>query len=109
QVEVADRTNEFAISRIVGPDSQSLLEAHFGASLAPLKPLQHLAVTFPDQASGFVRRFDGLRVPAFDVITPARAPSWTESLKIPLADAKVHEILRIEAGLPAFGSDMDEN
>src|SRR5205085_797197 len=34
--------------------------------------------------------------------------SWTAKLDIPPADAAVHEMLRVEAGLPAFGSDIDE-
>ena len=37
QVEVADKTEEWALYRIVGPGAQSHLETFFGASLAPLK------------------------------------------------------------------------
>jgi folate-binding protein YgfZ len=109
QVNVADRTDEWALYRVVGPLAQTRLEAFFGSSLAALENLHHQAVRAPDGSTGFVRRFPGLSLPAFDVFCPKVATFWTTNPDLPLADPRVHEILRVEAGLPAFGSDMDEN
>jgi folate-binding protein YgfZ len=63
----------------------------------------------PDGSNGFVRRFDSLGLPGFDVISPRGEVSWTAKLAAAPADSQLYEILRIEAGLPAYGSDMDEN
>ena len=44
QVEVADRTEELAMQRVVGPLARALLETFFRCSLAGLKHLQHQPV-----------------------------------------------------------------
>ena len=108
QVEVADRTEAFSLIRVVGPLAQSRLETFFGCNLAELKHLQHQAIRLPDGSAGFVRRFDGLSLPGFDVFGPRAAVDWTTNLSVPPADFSVHECLRVEAGLPAIGSDMDD-
>jgi folate-binding protein YgfZ len=108
QVEVADRTEAFSLYRMVGPLAQSRLETFFGCSLGELKHLQHQAIRFPDGSAGFVRRFDGLSLPAFDVIGPKAAISWADKWEVPPAVYAVHECLRVEAGLPEFGFDMDD-
>jgi folate-binding protein YgfZ len=107
QVEVADRTDALSMHRAAGPGAQQALEGFFRCNLAGLKHLQHQSIRFSDGTDGFIRRFDSLSVPAFDIFgltAPRPAP-----LGLALADQQVHEILRVEAGLPAFGSDMDEN
>jgi folate-binding protein YgfZ len=107
QVEVADRTAAISMHRAAGPGAQRTLEHCFGCNLTELKRLHHQSICFPDGGNGFIRRFDGLSVPAFDII--AATASWTSTVNLELADPQVHDILRIEAGLPAFGSDIDEN
>jgi folate-binding protein YgfZ len=109
QVEVADRTHELAMFRVVGPLATARLETCFKCQLAGLAHLQHLRVSLADGATGFVRRFDALSLPAFDVICPRDTTAWTATTDLETADPRVHEILRVEAGLPAFGSDMDDN
>lgn len=109
QVEVCDRTETWAMHRFAGPRAQSVLEASFGSALANLHHLQHVAVRLPGGTDGYVRRFDALSVPAFDVFCPRTASSWTTALDVKPAEPHVHEILRVEAGLPAFGSDIDDN
>src|SRR5207253_1526486 len=108
QVEVADRTDALAMYRVVGPRAQAAIEA-LGVSLSGLKHLQHMALRLPSGETGFVRRFDSLSLPAFDLICPKAVSPWPESLQIPHANPQVHEMLRIEAGLPEFGKDIDEN
>jgi folate-binding protein YgfZ len=109
QVEVTDRTSEWALYRVVGPLAQAHLEKFFGSNLAGLKNLHHQSVRAPDGSTGFVRRFPGLSLSAFDVFCPRATTFWTNNADLPAADPRVHEILRVEAGLPAFGTDIDEN
>jgi len=109
RVEVADRTETLSMHRLVGPLAQAALEAVFGGNLAGLKHLQHQAVRFPEGSTGFVRRFDALSLPSFDIICPKEAAPLLEKLAVSSADPGVHEILRVEAGLPAFGRDFDES
>lgn len=109
QVEIADRTQELALHRVIGPMAQRVLEQTLNCDLANLKHLQNQAVALPGGSSGFVRRFDCLSLPAFDVFAPKADSGCIAALGLPQADADLHELLRIEAGLPAFGSDIDEN
>jgi tRNA-modifying protein YgfZ len=109
RVEVFDRTQELGLYRIVGSSAQSILEKLLGCSLSGLKHLHNQAVDFGNNAKGFVRRFEGLNLPGFDIICSKTETSWIQKLNLPFADPQVHEILRVEAGLPAFGRDIDEN
>jgi tRNA-modifying protein YgfZ len=109
QVEVFDRTQELALFRIVGASAQSTLEKLLGCSLSGLKHLHNQAVAFGSDAKGFVRRFDGLSLPGFDIICAKTETSWIEKLNLPFDNLEIHEILRVEGGLPVFGRDIDEN
>ena len=109
QVEIADRTQEWALHRVVGPETRPLLERTFQCDLSALTHLHHQAVSLPGGQTGFVRRFNALSMPGFDVLSPQAAAGWVAGLDLLQGDPELHEILRIEAGLPAFGSDMDEN
>lgn len=109
QVDVADRTAAWALHRVVGPQAQAALEACLGCTLANLQHLQHQTVRLPDGTTGYVRRFDALSLPAYDVFASTASASWIVKLAVPSADPQVHEILRVEAGLPTFGSDIDDN
>ncbi len=109
QVEVFDRTNALRLHRVVGPRAQAIVEALFARPLGNLKHLQHEVVHLADASTVLLRRFDALSLPAFDVISQRDASSWTEKCGVPFAEIELHEILRIEGGLPAFGKDIDEN
>jgi folate-binding protein YgfZ len=103
RVEFADRTAEFAQVHAAGPRARAALEAAVG----PLPPLQDLQA-----AATEVRRRDVLGVPGFDVLCPpgAAAALWrrlTEAGARP-AGRVAFEALRVEAGAPAFGADVDE-
>jgi folate-binding protein YgfZ len=93
QVEFADRTRELAQVHLAGPRAQALL---------PHAPA-------PRQ----VRRNDRLGVPGYDVLCPPgeAAPLWqalTGAGATP-AGSQAFEALRIEAGTPRYGVDMDDN
>ncbi len=92
-VTVSDLTGQWASLRVAGPDAARIV--------AKIKPAT-------------VWRFGGLGLPAFDIYCsePAALVSLQERLvtegAVP-AGEQTHEVLRVEAGLPEFGKDIDEN
>jgi folate-binding protein YgfZ len=111
QVELADRTDEFVQSHLCGPPAETVLHEIF-KDLPHLPSLGHEERTL-DSERLKIRRNDSLGLPGYDLVCAAAA---AESLKRRLieagatpAGAQTHEILRIEAGLPVFGQDIDEN
>ena len=112
QVELADRTGDLALLRLVGPSAASVLSAVFGAALPDLVPWQQASRTL-DGHEVVVRRQIALNVPGYDCFCAA---TQAQELRQRLADAgaapvepEVHEVLRVEAGWPVYGIDMDEN
>lgn len=90
QVELADRTSEFGLLRVVGPRAAELAKI-----VNPTRSHRWLAL-------------DG-----FDLICPANETASHRQRLIDagavLGDATTYQTLRIEAGLPEFGMDIDEN
>ena len=93
QVEFADRTRELAQAHLAGPRAEALLRH------APA----------PRQ----VRRNDRLGVPGFDLLCPpGEAGGLWQALTgagATPAGLQAFEALRIEAGTPCYGVDMDDN
>ena len=129
RVEFQDRTHEFFQLHVAGPRAAAVLERTAGAALPQLKEmkdLQYFAVPLTPFA---ICRHDLLGLPGFDVFGPAAAlteavwerltptgETWPEVLWNRLTEAgaapagrEAFEMLRIEAGAPAFGPDVDEN
>ena len=92
KVELTDRTREFALFRLVGPKASEVMQR---AAITPSRQHRLLAL-------------DG-----FDFFCPsAEAESLRSRLGEAgaiLADSEVYDTLRIEAGLPQFGIDIDEH
>jgi folate-binding protein YgfZ len=129
QVDFTDRTHDIAQLHVTGPQAPAVLERAIGTALPQLteiKDLQYFHVALTPYA---ICRHDLLGLPGFDVFSPASALSeavweqmtpaaatWPEALWNRLKEAgaapagrEAFEILRVEAGTPAFGSDIDEN
>jgi folate-binding protein YgfZ len=113
QVEFADRTREFAQLRLAGPQAHATLERALVDDVPPLEELQHMIRTFGTNATCGIRRHDPLAVPGYDVVClRARAEAVWQLLTragAKPAGREVHEVLRVEAGTPVYGSDIDEN
>ncbi|MGH9677812.1 MAG: YgfZ/GcvT domain-containing protein, partial [Candidatus Acidiferrum sp.] len=113
QVEFADRTREFAQMHLAGPEATAVLEKALLDDVPPLEELQHMMRTFGTNDTAHIRRHDLLGVTGWDICClAARAANvWK---KLTRAGAKpagreTYEVLRVEAGTPAFGLDIDEN
>jgi tRNA-modifying protein YgfZ len=113
QADFADRGHDFANLHIAGPRAAVVLEKLSGSPLPPLQELQHSPRAFGADVSGVVIRHDLLGLLGFDILFPA---SHADTLSRRLTEAgatpagrEAYEMLRIEAGTPAFGSEIDEN
>jgi folate-binding protein YgfZ len=108
QVELADRTADLALLRLCGPKAAGILPG----PLDDLPHLHHRQVRLAGRAVQ-VRRHDLLSVPAFDIFCATDDRAAIVDLLIAAgavpASPETHDVLRIEAGLPEFGIDMDEN
>jgi glycine cleavage system T protein len=113
QVEFADRTRGFAQLHLAGPQAQLLLERALHDDVPDLEPLQHMMRTFGADATCSIRRNDPLGLPGYDIVCLAgrAGPVWealTRAGAVP-AGLQAFELLRVEAGTPVYGKDMDES
>jgi folate-binding protein YgfZ len=112
QVEINDRTKEFAQIHLAGPKAMSMLRQVAGHGLADLADLELRPISVgPSQCQ--LRRRDLLSVRGYDLLCPGQhaAAVWrtlTQAGAQP-AGAEAFEVLRIEAGTPEEGVDFDEN
>lgn len=112
QVEFADRTREFAQLHLAGPNATAVLERALLDEVPPLEELQHMERTFGTDATSHIRRHDWLGLPGYDIVClKQRAETvWQFLLRAGAKPAgrQAFETLRIEAGTPVFGADIDE-
>ena len=129
QVEFEDRTGDFAQLHVTGPRAAAVLEQTAGASLQQLKDLKDLSYFLLPLTPFAVCRHDLLGLPGFDLFCPTAAlteaewerltpagATWAEVLWNRLAEVgatpaghEAFEMLRVEAGTPAFGQEIDED
>lgn len=113
QVELTDRTADFSQLTLAGVEAPALLERVVGSSIAKASGLQMETVKFPDGTTSQVRRNLGLSVPAFDILTPRTyaEEAWRRLVAAGArpAGTEVYHLLRVEAGTPWYGQDVDEN
>jgi folate-binding protein YgfZ len=112
QVKFADRTAEFAQLHLAGPQAQAVLTQALGGAGADLSEFQVVS----RDANGTtlqVRRHDPLGVPGYDLLCPraGAADLWRRLLAAGARPAglEAYNILRVEAGTPVYGPDVDEN
>ena len=108
-----DLSAETATIGVFGPEAAVVatlcgVERNAAAALAPFAHLDGMRGGSPCR----VARVPDLGVDGFDVMLPAaEAPALIASLRdagLPGLDAATADILRVEAGRPAWGADMDE-
>jgi folate-binding protein YgfZ len=112
QVEFANHSTAFGQLHVAGPRASAFLESVVRDSNLPVGTLQHGPVRLSADIKGWLRRHDALGLPGYDLLCPAEqaASVWnclTQGGARP-AGRQACEILRIEAGLPREGADIDE-
>jgi glycine cleavage system T protein len=113
QVEIADRTREFAQIHLAGPEATRILGKALEADVPELAELQHFRGTFGTAGAGHIRRHDPLGVLGYDILCPRSQADgiWQLLLQAGASPAGMaaYEVLRVEAGTPVFGVDIDED
>jgi hypothetical protein len=114
-VEIADRTSDTAAFLLVGPESRAIAGAAAFQQIPDLPELGHTLVRIADVECRVIAS-SVLGVSAFEVWSPAvqaavvwqalRRSGQPHGLR-PMGET-AYAILRVEAGLPQFGIDIDE-
>jgi glycine cleavage system T protein len=112
QVEFADRTREFAQMHLAGLQAHQVLERALVDDVPQLEELQHMVRTFGSDSTCHIRRHTPLGLSGYDIVClRSRAEGiWQMLLRAGAKPAGrgAWETLRIEAGTPAHGQDIDE-
>jgi folate-binding protein YgfZ len=109
-VEFADRTHHFVQLHLAGPTSPDIVARVLGTD-PTLASLQQRTVPFAGGAI-VLRRHDPLGLPGFDLVCGLEQAegAWLRLLDAGARPAgrEAYEVLRIEAGTPSYGVDVDE-
>ncbi|MFO0937909.1 MAG: glycine cleavage T C-terminal barrel domain-containing protein [Gemmataceae bacterium] len=107
RIELTNSTNDSVQYHVAGPKAKSALEAVTGVSL-DLPEFHHVF-----HEGDRIRRRMVLGVDGYDIVCPkARATAWRPRLEqagVVFGNEADFETLRIEAGSPEMGKDIDEN
>ena len=113
QVEMSDRTMQFAQMHLAGPQARGILEKALGQSMPELAEFLHMERTFGSNSVCHLRRRDPLGVPGYDIVCLNARAEGVWKLLVAAgakpAGSQAFEVLRIEAGTPIYGVDIDEN
>jgi folate-binding protein YgfZ len=110
-VELADRTDEYAQFHLAGPQAKAVLERAIGDAVPDLDQHLHMMRTLAGNVTASVRRHDPLGLPGYDIVClKSRGDAVRQGLLdagAHLAGPEVYDILRVEAGTPVWGADID--
>jgi folate-binding protein YgfZ len=113
QVEIADVTTQFAQFHLAGPRAVDVLSQALGEAVPELPEFAHMERTFGSGATCSIRRRDQLGLPGFDIVCRTEHAEGVRGLLLAAGAAAgtttTFETLRIEAGIPLFGPDIDSN
>jgi folate-binding protein YgfZ len=113
QVEIADRTADFAQFHLAGPKVAEVLSAALGEPVPELSEFAHMERTFGKDATCSIRHREQLGVPGFDIVCRTDGAAGVKRMLTAAGgvpgSAETLETLRIEAGTPVFGKDIDDN
>lgn len=110
-VVLEDVTATTAMFSLLGPQSASLLSRVTGLDLESFEPYQSAQATIANMECHVVRR-DLAGLPQFEVVVTSEHAwvVWREMFgdgAVPLG-LEASEVLRVEAGVPAYGRELDE-
>ncbi len=113
QVELKDVTGEFAQMHLAGPRAKAVIEKALGEAIPELPEFAHMERTFGTSATCSIRRRDPLGVPGYDLVCLNERAEGVWRLLVATgamaAGSQTWETLRIEAGTPMFGPDIESN
>jgi folate-binding protein YgfZ len=113
QVEIADVTEQYAQLHLAGTNAATVLEKTLGAAVPELSEFAHMERTFGANTTCSIRRRDFLGLPGYDIVCRAELVEGVRGLITAAGavrgTAETFDMLRIEAGTPLFGPDIDEN
>jgi len=112
-VELTDQTGRFAQLHLAGPRAKAVLEGALGEPVPDLAEFQHMERTFGSTATCSIRRHNPLGIPGYDLVClNERAEGVWRMLRaagaVP-AGQSAWETLRVEAGTPVYGIDINED
>lgn len=116
KVELADRTTDFAQVTVIGPRANEVVSAATESVIPDLRPLEHTDGSIAGKTCRLIGN-DSLGVPGYDLLVPASQASavwqrlWQVGQSVGLSPLGEHatKMLRVEAGLPIYGQDIDES
>lgn len=116
EVEIADRSAEYAIISLQGPLSETLLRALVGTAELPVHAKQHRMVDIEGAAICVVREVHNDE-PGFDLIVPLTGfavigqnlTAAGKQFSATWVGEEAQNILRVEAGIPRYGVDFSED
>jgi folate-binding protein YgfZ len=113
QVELTDHTRAYAQVHLCGPEARAVLQRALGGPMGELGELRHDQRPLDSVGMVQVRRHDLLSLSGYDLVWPAASAGafWqalTQAGARP-AGAEAFERLRVEAGLPLFGLEMNDD
>jgi folate-binding protein YgfZ len=113
QVEIADSTADFAQFHLAGPKAREVLSTALGDAVPELPEFAHMERTFARDGTCSIRSRNQLGVPGFDIVCRKDVADGVRRMLLAAGaipgTAETFETLRIEAGMPVFGKDIDEN
>jgi folate-binding protein YgfZ len=114
-VQLGDVTDSFAQVAVIGPDAVRVVGALFDEPFERVSPLSEHGCVRGSIAGGpgIVTHVTDAGEPGFDLYVErtrlGAVRQLLASLAIEEADAETVEVLRVEAGIPLFHRDMDED
>jgi folate-binding protein YgfZ len=113
-VQLGDVTNTFGAVAVVGPAAAGIVASVAGASEPDLRAMVEYGNRRADVKgqSAILLRVTDTGEPGFEIVLPGeQMPHLLQALRAAGAvdlDAQTADVLRVEAGVPLFGPDMDE-
>src|SRR5262249_40230491 len=104
---------QFAQMHLAGPKAAEVLAKALGDAVPELPEFAHMERTFGASATCSIRRRDMLGLPGFDIVCLRDRAEGVRALLLAAGATpgtpETFETLRIEAGTPLFGPDIDSN
>lgn len=115
KAQIDDVTDDLRLISVHGPNAGKLVSSVSGTDVSELEELSHTRVRV-DDAELLIVRINRTGEEGFDVYVPADSieDTWSELMEMGKAHgvkpvgSDAYNALRIEAGIPVYGADMDE-